>query len=159
MTDTLADRATLADLSRKMGIVETLLLGAAHQLPHPTHLTTLYFDACRQEAFDDEVTARHWERQIYVLDARALLLMARRLRDPTPWHPFLVLLDRFIENGIDLETCRQHLLSIAQDLLNLQGLRKIAPRDVAGNPLRIKTVLAAISRRGGLHGSAQKAGT
>jgi hypothetical protein len=150
MTDIFADRATLADLSRKMGIVEMLLLGTAHKLPHPTHLTTLYFDACRQEKFDDPVLARHWERQIYILDARALLMMARRLRDPTPWHPFLVLLDRFIENGIDLETCRQHLLSIAQDLLNLQGLRKITPRDIAGNPLRVKAALAAISKREGL---------
>lgn len=150
MTDYFATQAELSDLSRRLNVIESLLFGAATQTPHPSLLVSLYWDACKGIVLD-ETNARHWERQLYRLDARALLLMARATRDPTCWHPFLVLLDRYINEGFDLETCRQHILGAAQDLLKLQGLRKIAPRDITGNPLRVKAILSAISRRG-LHG-------
>lgn len=150
MPDDFATRAELADLSRRLTIIESLLFGAATQVPHPSLLVSLYWDACKGITLD-ETNARHWERQLYRLDARALLLMARATRDPTCWHPFLVLLDRYISEGFDLEACRQHILGAAQDLLKLQGFCKIAPRDITGNPLRVKAILSAISRRG-LHG-------
>jgi hypothetical protein len=155
MTDPFAQQAEVSDLSRRIAQLEAIFIGRAHQIPHPTHLVGLYWAACRNDNWENEGLVGHWERQLFVLDARALLIMARQVRDPTPWYPLLILLDRYIAAGFDLDVCRQHLLSIAQDLLNLQGLRKISPRDVMGNPLRIKTALAAISRRGGLH--AQKA--
>jgi len=152
MHDPYAQQAEIIDLSRRLAIVEALFLGTANRLSHSTLLVGLYWDACK-DAECSETTARHWERQLFGLDARSLLVMARAIRDPMPWHPLLVLLDRYIDAGFDLEACRQHILSAAQDLLNLQGLRKISPRDVMGNPIRVKMALSAISRRGGLHAS------
>lgn len=151
ITDPFAFHAEVLDQSRRLQALEATILGIKAGLPPLPHLVSLYWDACRLAVLD-ETSARHWERQLFQLDARTLLHLSRATRDPTPWHPFVIVLDRFIEEGYDLETCRQHMLRAAQDLLDLQGLRKIMPRDVMGNPLRIKTVLAAISRRGGLHG-------
>ncbi len=153
MSDPYAQQAEVADLSRRVAQLEALFFGASHQIPHANHLVSLYWDACRQDTFDSEVVARHWERQLFALDARGLLVMARLVRDPTPWHPLLILLDRFIAAEFDLETCRQHILTAAQDLLKLQSFSKVQPRDIRGNPLRIKTALATISRRGSLHGT------
>lgn len=129
-----------------------MCLGNFSEPIHVTHLVSLYWDACKAPSLD-ETTARHWERQLNRLDARTLLVMARTTSDPSPWHPLLLLLDRYIRNGFDLHDCREHILSVAQDLLNIQGLRKIKPRDMAGNPLRVKALLATISSRGDLHGT------
>lgn len=135
-----------------MALLEAMCLGNFTEPIHATHLVSLYWDACKAPSLD-ETTARHWERQLYRLDVRALLVMARTTSDPSPWHPLLLLLDRYIREGFDLHTCREHILSVAQDLLNIQGLRKIKPRDMAGNPLRVKALLATISSRGDLHGT------
>lgn len=150
VTDPFALSAEISDQSRRLAALEATILGVKSGQPQVPHLVGLYWDACRLDRLD-ETLARHWERQLFTVDVRGLLLMARAVRDPTPWHPLIVVLDRFCENDYDLEACRQHMLGAAQDLLNLQGFRKISPRDISGNPLRIKTVLAAISRRGGVH--------
>lgn len=146
--------AEVTDLSRRIAILEALYLGTTGGVPTQSALVGLYWDACKGPVFD-KVTARHWERQFFTLDSRGLLILARAIRDPTPWHPFLLLLDRYIEEGFELETCRQHVLSVAQDLLNIQGMKKINPRHVLGNQLRVKAILSAISRRG--RPNAQKA--
>lgn len=140
-------QAEVADLSRRMGVLEEMIHGRAQHPPHPALLVSLYMDAARGPVFDD-VSARHWERQVYLLDARTLLITARLTRDPLPWQPYLYLLDRYVEAGFSLEPVREHLLSVSQDLLNIQGFGKITPRDCMRNPLRIKVALAAISRRG-----------
>lgn len=131
-----------------MGVLEALILGREQECPPRDLLVSLYMDACRGPVFEP-TDARHWGRQVYLLDARTLLVMARLTRDPLPWQPFLYLLDQYVANDFDLVAARDHLLSVAQDLLNLQGFSKIRPRDCMANPLRIKVALAAISRRGG----------
>jgi hypothetical protein len=135
-----------------MAILEGLYLGAVTEQAGPTHLVSLYWDACRAPALD-ETTVRHWERQLFRLDARSFLKMARATSDPAPWHPMLLLLNRYEKAGYNVRSCKDHILSVAQDLLNLQGLRKIRPQDMCGNQLRVKALLATISDRGGLHGT------
>ena len=138
-------QAEVADLRRRLALVETQWFGRTRNETPIGLLGSLYLDACKKVTLD-EATARHWERQTYLLDVKTLLHMARLTRDPTPWKPLLGILDAYIAEGFELEVARDHLLEIAQQLLNLQGFRKIRPRDVMANPLRIKTALTAISR-------------
>ena len=125
-----------------------MLLGRQQVTPAAGVLIPLYIEACKGPQLDERV-AGHWERQIFSLDSRTFLIMARLTRDPMPWQPFLYLLDVYVDKGYALEVVRSHLLSVAQDLLNLQGLELVKPRDVMRSPLLIKVRLAAISRRGG----------
>jgi hypothetical protein len=145
MDDRFAKDAEIADLSRRLRALEALLAAGHHDLMSPRHLVALYWDAAEAPELN-EINARNWERLIYFLDARSLLSMARGCGDPMPWHPFMLLVDLFITEGFDLSECRAHLLSAAQDLLNLQGLRKLRPTDLSHTPLRIRTALAAIRR-------------
>jgi len=151
MGDLYAHQAEIADLSRRLSVIESLFLGHESQPVSHRHLVSLYWDACTKLSID-ETSARHWDRQLSRICVQGLLVLARAVRDPTPWHPLVVVADRFVEDGFDLESTRQQLLQAAQELLNLQGLRKIAPRDIMGNPLRVKAALSAISSRG-LHGA------
>lgn len=143
-------QARVDDLELKVEALNAQILGRNQVMFHAHQLVSLYMDAAKGPAYD-EVSARHWARQIFCLDTRQLLVTARLCRDPFPWQPFLRLLDLYMVEGFDIYVteAQDHLLKVARALLDLQGLRKIQPRDVMGNPLRIKAAISAIRDRGG----------
>jgi hypothetical protein len=143
-------QARVEDLERQVDALNAQIVGRTSGLFRPEQLVTLYMDAAKTPAYD-EMSARHWARQIFCLDVRQFLFMARLCRDPFPWQPFLRLLDLYVVEGFDylVDDAHSHVLSVAQGLLNIQGLRKIGPRDVMGNPLRIKAAISTIRDRGG----------
>lgn len=88
-----------------------------------------------------------------MLDARQLLTLAQNTGDPHPWRPMLALLDEYLGAGFDVANARSHLLGIAQDLLNAQGLDLLQPYDVMAHPLAIQVAASAIrDSDGGLDG-------
>lgn len=121
----------VSDLERRLEMVERFTLGQSQKLPHQELLVSLYLDSLRGAELD-KASSRHWERQIFVVDARQLLVIARILRDPFPWRPLLVVADLYVSNGFGLEAARDHLLGVAQELLRIQGLGRVHPRDVMG---------------------------
>jgi hypothetical protein len=145
MTDAAMLHATIGDLRRRIAAIEAVVLGRVQDDQRVHGLTSLYIDACKAPTLD-AVTTRHWVRQVQALDVRQLLVLARFTRDPHPWKPFLALLDVLIEAGFDAAPARDWVLSLAQELLDIQGLGKISPRDVMGSPLRIRAAVEAIRR-------------
>lgn len=137
---TIDQRAAHFDLERRVALLETMLHG--HTLPTftaPT-LIRLYMDAHRPPAAD-LTAARAQVRQLYLLDARLLMILGRLVRDPFPFRPFLLLADRCVARGVEAApTAREHVLIVAQGLLDAMGLEVLEPRDVMGD-LRLNEAL------------------
>lgn len=134
------------DLERRVALLETMLHG--HTLPAFTEplLIRMYLDAHKVPPRDPS-TAAACARQLYLLDARLLLLLGRAVHDPFPWRPFLLLGDRCVRAEVPgAEDARRHLLEIAQGLLDLMGLELLEPRDVMGK-LRINEAVELLKRR------------
>jgi hypothetical protein len=133
-------RTARFDLERRVAILETMLHG--HTLPTftaPT-LIRLYMDAHRPPAAD-LYAARAQVRQLYLLDARLLMILGRLVKDPFPFRPFLLLADRCVARGLESAmSARQHVLAVAQGLLNAMDLDLLEPRDVMGD-LRVNEAL------------------
>ncbi len=66
------------------------------------------------------------------------------VNDPFPWKPFLALLDHATDAGYLVDDATEHLLHIAQELLNAQGLWLLTPADLMGSPLAIQEAVASI---------------
>lgn len=139
-------QATVFDLRRRLAVLEELVHGQEHQELPVDFLLGIYVDSQRSVTPSEE-NCRHWCRQALLLDARQLLRMVRLTHDLHPWRPLLALLDQYAEIDFDVETAREHLLEVAQDLLDSQGLELIRPRDVMGHQLPIRAAISAISSR------------
>ena len=139
-------QATILDFERRIALLEELVHGHEQQALPTEFLLGVYVDAQKEGELTTEL-CRHWVRQTFLLDTRQLLLLARLTQDLHPWRPLLALLDRYGEAGHPVETARVHLMSIAQDLLSVQGLDLIRPRDVMGHQLPMKAAISAISFR------------
>jgi len=126
--------AHVADLEQRIRDLELhcgLVPGYSSDI---SSLVELYLDAMRTPALD-ELTARHWGRQFNALTVTAVLGLAREMNDPWAWRPFLRIADLYVDAGISFEEPRRHILNVARQLLNIQELRLISPRDVMGHPL------------------------
>ncbi len=130
-----ADRAAMIfDLQRRVRDLEYhngIVPMYSDSLPA---LVELYLDAMRTPTFD-EITARHWSRQLSAITTKALLELARTTNDPFPWRPFLRVADLYSTADIPFDTALSHVLETAQQLLDIQGLSRLKPRDVMGHPL------------------------
>lgn len=139
-------QATISDFERRIALLEEMIHGTPQQDLPIDFLLGLYLDAQRELPVTPEL-GRHWVRQAYLLDARQLLTLVRRSHDLHPWRPILHIIDRYVDEGYEPAVGAQaHLLSIAQDLLNAQGLELIRPRDVMGHQLPMQAAISAISR-------------
>jgi hypothetical protein len=143
--DTVALQASIADFHRRVRVLEAAVHGD-EQRPLPIDLLQgLYVDAfARREPTVSD--ARMWARQAFMLDARQLLILAQITGDMHPWRPILGLLDHFLGHGFEeVRSSRAHLLSVAQDLLDAQGLDLIQPYDVMGQPYSVRAAISALS--------------
>jgi hypothetical protein len=137
-------QATLLDFGRRIALLEEMVHGHEQKALPTEFLLGVYVDAQREQELSTEL-CRHWVRQAFLLDSRQLLVLSRLSQDLHPWRPLLALLDRYAEAGYEVELARVHVLSIAQDLLTVQGLDLIRPRDVMGHDLPMKAAVIAIS--------------
>lgn len=103
-----------------------------------------YLDAQKHFTLSEEI-CRHWTRQIFMLDCRQLLTLVRLSQDIHPWKPYLIVLDRLCADGYDAQGARVHLLAIARELLVVQGLGLLEPRDMMGIPPPMQVAIHAIS--------------
>ncbi len=133
-TDVTWMHAQVADLEHRIVALESRISGSTRKPPHHELLVSLYLDALKGPRFEDDFV-RHWERQTFALDVRQLLVLARSIRDPFPWRPFLRNADLYVAKGFDFSEARTYLLDLARDLLRIQGLSKLSPRDVMGHAL------------------------
>lgn len=111
---------------------------------HGPDLTSLYIQACRPEPATPQIVEL-WRLPVMRLGAVDLLVMAQWMRDPFPWKPFLVMLERFYDEGYDTRPMIQHVWDRAQELLDIQGLGLLRPGDVMGYPIRIREAIGTIS--------------
>lgn len=139
------DRSTAArlfDLERRFALVETAL--HAHTMPglSEAHLIRLYLDGHKRIVSQDMATA--WVRQLYLIDCCALLALGTWLCDPHPFRPFLFVADQCCAlQAPDAEAARVHILSVARDLLDTQGLQLVEPRDVMAK-MRLREAVEAV---------------
>jgi len=122
--------ARVADLERRF---QKIAPGAPDR--HPEFLLALYHSALRGPQNADAETVGLWSVLVLALGVKDLLVMARGLNDPMPWRPFLRNLDIYIDEGIEVEPVREHILTLAEALLRIQGLDLLHPRDVMGHPM------------------------
>lgn len=139
-------QATILDFERRIALLEELVHGHEQQSLPTEFLLGLYIDS-QKEGETTKDLCNHWVRQTFLLDTRQLLMLARLTYDLHPWRPLLALLDRYDEAGYPVEPARVHLLSIAQDLLRVQGLDLLRPRDMMGHQLPMRAAISAISFR------------
>lgn len=129
-TDIFALRASHEALSRRVALLEHRLLGSKKSHHSPMTLRVLYTDAlCGRITLDDE-SMNLWVSAIARLDELELLELARDTLNPFPWSVFLRVVDWFLAHGFAMEDSAEHVLSVAQGLLTIQGLGKLHPADV-----------------------------
>lgn len=122
------------------------MIHGREQAPLPQEfLAGAYMDSQKEPSLTPEICS-HWTRQVFMLDVRQLLAMVRLTHDIHPWKPLLIILDKLCQAGLEAEKARLHLLSIAQQLLDVQGLELLRPRDVMGTPPPMQVVIYAIRR-------------
>lgn len=144
-SDLESQQATIFDLQRRIAILEQMIHGHEQASLPEDFLTGSYLDAQKHITPSEEV-CRHWTRQIFMLDVRQLLTLVRLSQDIHPWKPYLIVLDRLCADGYDAEGARVHLLSIARQLLVVQGLELLEPRDMMGIPPPMQIAIHAISK-------------
>lgn len=143
--NTLDAAAELRDLRHRVDLLESILHGQPRTDIRGTLLIRMYLEVHRIPGIAASPLAEAWTRQIYMLDARTLVALAREVNDPYPWRPFLALLDSCCARGVPgAADARSRLLLLAQDMLDLAGLGVLHPRDLMGT-LRITEALSAIS--------------
>lgn len=139
-------QATIFDFQRRIAMLEETIRGVEQKDLPTDFLLGLYLDSMSESLLTPD-TGTHWVRQAYLLDARQLLHLVRLSCDLHPWRGILSILDRLLSIGFaPAERAREHVLSIAQDLLNAQGLELIHPRDVMGHPLPMRASILATMR-------------
>ena len=148
IADNLSLQATISDFQRRIRTLESSVYGLEQQPLRVDLLYGLYLDTHRTSE-KSQFLARMWCRQIFALDARQLLTLARNTGDPYPWRPMLAMLDDYLSNGFDVAPAREHLLGAAQDLLNAQGLDLVQPYDVMAHPFAIRVASSAIRNSDG----------
>ncbi len=137
--------AEVRDLRRRLGMLEAVFHGRTVTGPRADALITMYLDAHKLPRGASSELLRAACRQIYVLDVVTLLALGRAVHDDYPWRPFLALLDRCTDAGVDgAADARAYLLQLASDLLELMGLGVLQPRDLMGS-IRIQEAVSAIS--------------
>lgn len=152
IADVVTLQATISDFQRRIRVLEASVHGVEQQPMRADLLYGLYVDTHKPVEKTDFL-ARTWSRQIFMLDARQLLTIAQNTGDPYPWRPMLAMLDDYLAAGFDVALARDHLLEVAQDLLNAQGLDLIQPYDLMAHPLAIQVAASAIrASDGGLDG-------
>jgi hypothetical protein len=143
--DSIELQARIADLERQVDSLRRLVEGTEHRGLVPLDLQSLYWEASRMYRVRKTSKEIHlWGCLIRSLDVRQLLALGRLTHDPFPWKPFLVLLDHAAMDGYLVDEPTAHLLEIAQDLMNAQGLALLTPADVMGTPLAVVQALETL---------------
>jgi hypothetical protein len=137
-------QARLADAERRVAKLQVFVFGGIHQDYDRLDLQSLYWKACHRYIDLSRHEAYLWCRILKNMSTAQLLTLARDVQDPFPWKPFLVLLDYASMDGYPVDDATEHLLEIAQDLLNLQGLDLLTPNDLMGTPLSIQKAVASL---------------
>lgn len=144
MPSTLLFEAQMRDLSRRIDQLERLIHGTGRtQWPAP-ELAQLYVEACRTPKSVTSELAKLWDHTARNLDVVQLIVLARYIRDPFPWRPFLNRLDHLTQQGFDMEEATGHLLAIARDMMDAQGMTKLQPEDVLKQPLLTSDAFSTI---------------
>lgn len=149
MRDTLGQielQARMGDFEARLARVEALTTGAPVRERPAQELMRLYVLASKKRREPTEEEVELWQQIIQGLGVTEFLVLAREIRDPFPWRPFLGLLDYFTHLGTDVETTTNHLVTVAERLLKAQGLSKVRVCDVVGAPLRIHEAFSSISK-------------
>lgn len=134
----------LLDQDRRLEAIEDALgMGVAGM--GQRRLVELYHDSLDPGDITER-SGRSWARLTLTLDSSQLLVLVRLTGDPFPYQGLLAVLDAHAAQEHDVTDAREHLLKIAQGLLNAQGLELIRPRDVMGMP-PLKTRAARTIRR------------
>lgn len=142
--DSYSLQARVFDLESQLAQLQLLLQGQQRSGFSIEALHGLYWEACRSFARLTEKEVFLWNSLIQGLDVQQLLKLGRRVQDPFPWKPFLVLLDHATLEGYFVDDATEHLLRIAQELLNIQGLWVLTPADVMGKPLAVQLAVSAV---------------
>lgn len=140
----MALQARVADLEQQVNRLQLLISGAEGGGLTDASLEALYWEACRSYTTLNQRDVFLWETLIHGLTVRHLLHLARRVQDPFPWKPFLVLFDHATHAGCDVDAATAHVLACAQELLNLQGLWVLVPADLMGKPLAIQEAVTSM---------------
>ncbi len=139
-------QATIFDFQRRIGLLEEMIHGVEQQDLPTDFLLGLYMDSMCEITPTPEM-GKHWVRQAYLLDTKQLLRLSRLSCDLHPWRGVLSILNRLLAAEFEpAEKAREHILSVAQDLLNLQGLELLRPQDVVGHQLPMRAAILAISK-------------
>lgn len=93
-------------------------------------LMQLYEDALKTKEIVPGLSS-HWARAGLCLDTSQLLVLARLVGDPFPWQGILRVLRLYQAEGEEVGDALAHVLKVAGDLLQAQGLELIRPQDVA----------------------------
>ncbi len=134
-------RASILDLERRVRLLEQGMYGHAAPQAGAVLLTRCYLEAHRMLNRMDPEQVGVWVAQSYLWDVRALVALGREVSDPYPYRPFLAVLDLCVLQGVPgAEAARDHIESVAQDLLIAQGLELVQPRDTMGT-LRLREAL------------------
>lgn len=138
-------QARVADLEHQVKRLQLLLSGTESGGLTEASLEALYWEACRSFRQLKRRDVVLWASLIQSLTVRHLLRLARSVRDPAPWKPFLVVLDWATKAGCDVDQATEHVLACAQELLNLQGLWILTPADLMGTPLAIQAAVSGMT--------------
>lgn len=131
MNDRYSLEARVADLETRLSRLD----GNIFTEIASRHLNGLYLEVV-QFVSDMPTTidfreARTWVRLLVGLNVQGLVMLARHLRDPFPWQPFLVLADRLAEDYSEGVVVQEHILLIAEKHLSIQGLYPVlTPRTI-----------------------------
>lgn len=136
----------LADAEMRLEDLERRVLGASRSRRESPQLLRLYIEASRGgRRRHTQETVALWTSVVQSFSTTELLLLAREVRDPFPWHPFLLLLDTMYRYGRDVQDAKEHLIRVAKALLDAQGLSKVDVTDIRVNSTAIHRAIAAIS--------------
>lgn len=128
--DLLRLQVQLDSISRRLAVLESQRLGSVSRLNSWPLLQALYVDARTGKVDWTEASSRTWGACISLMTEEVLLDLGRAAGDPFPWRPFLHVLDRFTHHGFDVEESTSHVLSMARNMLNAQGLQVLEPKDI-----------------------------
>lgn len=117
-------------MKRRVAALETQNFGRVRRYRSWPLLQALYVDACTGRVHPTEMTATSWAASVSLLDEEMLLEIARASGDPFPWRCFLLVMDRFTFHGFNMELATDHLLEMARNMLDMQGLSKVQPEDL-----------------------------
>lgn len=123
--------ASILDLMRRVALLEERLYGHTEPVCGTQLLVRCYLEAHGVSEHVHAEAASAWVAQAYLWDVRTLVRLGRAVSDPYPFRPLLAALDACVAAQIPhAEPARAHLESVATDLLRVQGLELLEPRDL-----------------------------